>query len=169
MKLDSYKDAGLLVSAELVNELASNDEREMPPPAREAVATLSRILAIDPPSVAQLTQAHVPAFAALARRIRTVFAALHSRNVDAAADDAQRAACRSSCASASRQRARRVALASSPARCAARTHVDVDLRCRARGADRRRRSSASRHTASAPIAAASTSTSRRTRAADSAL
>ena len=85
MKLDSYKDAGLLVSAELVNELASDDEREMPPPAREAVATLSRILAIDAPSVAQLTQAHIPAFVALARRIRTVFAALHSRSVDAAA------------------------------------------------------------------------------------
>ena len=85
MKLDSYKDAGLLISADLVNELASNEERHMPPPAREAVATLSRILAIDPPSVAQLTQAHVPAFAALARRIRTVFAALHSRDLDSAA------------------------------------------------------------------------------------
>jgi predicted RNA-binding Zn ribbon-like protein len=35
--------------------------------------------------VAQLTQAHAPAFAALARRIRAVFAALHSRDVDAAA------------------------------------------------------------------------------------
>ena len=63
MKLDSYKDAGLLVSEALVNELDSNDERDVPAPAREAVATLSRILAIDPPSVAQLTQAHVPAFA----------------------------------------------------------------------------------------------------------
>ena len=49
MKLDSYKDGRLLVSAELVNELASNAEREIPPPARAAVATLARILAIDPP------------------------------------------------------------------------------------------------------------------------
>ena len=84
MKLDSYKDAGLLVSADLVNELDST-ERDAPLPAREAVAALSRILAVDPPSVAQLTQAQVPAFVALARRIRTVFANMHERDVDSAA------------------------------------------------------------------------------------
>ena len=85
MKLDSYKDAGLLVSAELVNELAANDQPGVPLPARQAVTALSRILAIDPPSVAQLSQAHVPAFVALARRIRSVFADLKGRDLDAAA------------------------------------------------------------------------------------
>ena len=85
MKLDSYKDAGLLVSEALVNELDSNDERDVAPSPREAVATLSRILAIDPPSAAQLTQAHVPAFVALARRIRGVFIDLRNRNIDSAA------------------------------------------------------------------------------------
>ena len=85
MKLDSYSDAGLLVSEALVNELDSNDEREVALSPREALAALSRILAIDPPSVAQLTQAHVPAFVALARRIRSVFANLHDRDIDAAA------------------------------------------------------------------------------------
>jgi len=85
VKLDSYKDAGLLVSAELVNELALRDERDTPLPARQAVATLARSFATDPPSVAQLTQAHVPAFGVLARRIRSVFADLHGRDVDAAA------------------------------------------------------------------------------------
>ena len=85
MKLDSYRDAGLLVSADLVNELDSNDDREVAPSAREAVAALSRILAIDPPSVAQLKEAHVPAFAALARRIRTVYTDLRNRDIDAAA------------------------------------------------------------------------------------
>ena len=85
MKLDSYKDAGLLVSAELVNALAANDEPGVPLPARQAVAALSRILAIDPPSVVQLSQAHVPAFVALARRIRSVFADLKGRDLDAAA------------------------------------------------------------------------------------
>jgi predicted RNA-binding Zn ribbon-like protein len=85
VKLDSYKDAGLLVSEGLVNELDSNDELGVPAPARAAVAALSRILAIDPPSVAQLTQAHVPAFVALARRIRSVFTDLRNRDVDAAA------------------------------------------------------------------------------------
>ena len=82
MKLDSYKDAGLLVSEALANELGN--ERAAPP-AREAVAALSRILAIDPPSVDQLAQSHVPAFAALARQLRSVFADLQQRDVDAAA------------------------------------------------------------------------------------
>ena len=85
MKLDSYTDAGVLVAEALVNELDSQDERDVAPSPREAVATLARILAIDPPSVAQLTQSHVPAFAALARRIRSVFADLRNRDVDAAA------------------------------------------------------------------------------------
>lgn len=82
MKLGSYKDAGLLVSEALANELGG--ERAAPP-AREAVAALSRILAIDPPSVAQLTQSHVPAFAALARQLRSVFADMERRDADAAA------------------------------------------------------------------------------------
>jgi len=85
VKLDSYKDAGLLVAEALVNELDSNDERAVAPSPREAVAVLARMLAIDPPSVAQLTQAHVPAFVALARRLRSVFADLRNRDVDAAA------------------------------------------------------------------------------------
>jgi predicted RNA-binding Zn ribbon-like protein len=85
VRLDSYKDAGLLVSAGLINELAPAAGRDTPVPAREAVATLSRILAIDPPSVAALTQTHVPAFLALARQLRDVFADLQQRDLDAAA------------------------------------------------------------------------------------
>lgn len=85
MKLDSYKDAGLLLSAGLVNELAPGVERDAPLPVREAVAGLSRLLAIDPPSAAALTQTHVPAFIALARQLRGVFADLHRRDIDTAA------------------------------------------------------------------------------------
>jgi predicted RNA-binding Zn ribbon-like protein len=81
VKLDSYKDAGVMVSAELVNELAPGNAT----PVREAVAALSRILAIDPPSVVALTQTHVPQFVGLARRLRDVFADLQRRDVDAAA------------------------------------------------------------------------------------
>jgi predicted RNA-binding Zn ribbon-like protein len=84
VKLDSYMDAGLLVSADLVNELDTAG-RDGQLPAREGVTALSRILAIDPPSVAQLTQAHVPAFVALARRIRSIFMNLRSRDTDSAA------------------------------------------------------------------------------------
>jgi predicted RNA-binding Zn ribbon-like protein len=85
VKLDSYKDAGLLVSAELVNEFALSAERGTLLPARAGIAALCRILAIDPPSVAALTQTHLPAFVALARKLREVFADLKRRDVDAAA------------------------------------------------------------------------------------
>lgn len=85
MKLDSYKDAGLLVATHLVNEFAPNTGRETPLSAREGVAALTRILAIDPPSVAALTQTHVPAFVALARKLREVFADLKRRDIDTAA------------------------------------------------------------------------------------
>jgi predicted RNA-binding Zn ribbon-like protein len=82
VKLDSYKDAGLLVAESLANELG--DDRAALP-ARAALAAVARILAIDPPSLEQLTQSHVPAFAALARQLRSVFADLERREVDAAA------------------------------------------------------------------------------------
>jgi predicted RNA-binding Zn ribbon-like protein len=85
VKLDSYTDAGLLVATELVNELAPVPGHDTPLPAREAVAALSRMLAIDPPSVAALTQTHAPAFIALARRLRNVFADVQRRDIDAAA------------------------------------------------------------------------------------
>jgi predicted RNA-binding Zn ribbon-like protein len=85
VKLDSYNGAGLRVAAELVNELAPAAGRDTPLLTREAVAMLSRILAIDPPSVAALTQTHVPAFLALARQLRDVFADLQHRDIDAAA------------------------------------------------------------------------------------
>jgi predicted RNA-binding Zn ribbon-like protein len=85
VKLDSYKDAGLLVAAELVNEFAPLLERGTAPPVRESVAALSRLLAIDPPSVAALTHTHVSAFVALAKRLRDVFADLQRRDVDSAA------------------------------------------------------------------------------------
>jgi predicted RNA-binding Zn ribbon-like protein len=85
VKLDSYIDAGLLVAADLVNELDSNDDRDVAPSARETLAALARILALDPTSVSQLTATHVPAFVALARRIRSVFTNLHDRDLDAAA------------------------------------------------------------------------------------
>ncbi|HKU16240.1 MAG TPA: CGNR zinc finger domain-containing protein [Steroidobacteraceae bacterium] len=72
------------MSEALVNELAPTDPAT-PLPAREAVAILSRILAIDPPSVAQLGASHVAGFAALAKRLRSVFGDLQRRNVDGAA------------------------------------------------------------------------------------
>jgi predicted RNA-binding Zn ribbon-like protein len=83
VKLDSYRDAGVLVSIDLVNELAIGRAEEEG--AREAVATLKRILAVDADSVAALRPAHASGFQALARELRRVFADLDGGDLDAAA------------------------------------------------------------------------------------
>ena len=83
MQLDSYGDAGALVAVELVNALASRSvETEPGQPASEALAS---ILAMDPPSVAQLRDRDVPRFVAVAGRLREVFDALRDGNADVAA------------------------------------------------------------------------------------
>ncbi|MFI0483011.1 CGNR zinc finger domain-containing protein [Actinomadura sp. 9N215] len=79
MLLDSYMDAGALVSVDLVNRMAIRPE-----PAGD-VAVLREVLAVDPPSVAELAPGHVPGFAALARELRAVFDDLGGGDEDAAA------------------------------------------------------------------------------------
>lgn len=82
--LDSYRDAGVLVSVDLVNELVVA-QAEAAQPDRALVATLKRIFAIDPPSVAGVKAAHVPELTQLAQRLHAVFAGLARGDVDAAA------------------------------------------------------------------------------------
>lgn len=83
VKLDSYRDAGVLVSIDLVNELAVSRSDEAAP--RETVAALKRILAVDADSVAALRPSHASGFAALARELHRVFSDLAGGNLDAAA------------------------------------------------------------------------------------
>jgi predicted RNA-binding Zn ribbon-like protein len=81
--IGSYEDAGVLTAVELVNDLAA---RSVPGEPRDAVLRLlARILAIDPPSVAELGRRDVPGFLELAQRMRAVFDDLHTGDVDAAA------------------------------------------------------------------------------------
>lgn len=84
MHLDSYSDAGVLVAVDLVNELARCELGTQTARVR-ARPILSRILAVDPPSVAQLRESDGPGFMALARSLGQVFQDLHERDVDAAA------------------------------------------------------------------------------------
>lgn len=85
MKIDSYADAGLLVSVELVNELASlRDDDDAQAPG-SSLPVLTRILAIDHPSVAQLGPADEPGFRALAHRLREVFENARRADIDGAA------------------------------------------------------------------------------------
>ena len=76
MELDSYTDAGILAAVGLVNTFLKDDT---------SVAALATVLAVDPPSVAQLRKAHVPRFVDLAAKLRAVFADLDRGDVDAAA------------------------------------------------------------------------------------
>ena len=85
MHLDSYADAGVLAAVELVNELASADLGGEAPPRERILPVLSRILAVDPPSVARLARGDAPGFLALARSLRQVFHDLYRGEVDAAA------------------------------------------------------------------------------------
>lgn len=87
VQLDSYVDAGVLASIELVNAVAVDDQRATPPPPADQVLDgLLPVLAIDPPSVAQLDESHVPGFLALAGDLRHVFDDVRRGDVDAAAD-----------------------------------------------------------------------------------
>lgn len=83
VQLDSYADAGILVAVDLVNELAPGQVTSRR--ADEIVLVLGKILAVDPPSVAQLGKSHVPGFNALAQELREVFNDLRDGDVDAAA------------------------------------------------------------------------------------
>ena len=73
MKIDSYADTGSFVAVDLVNAPVLDLE------------ALRVILAVDPPSLTQLRRADEPAFAALAARLREVFADLRGGAVDSAA------------------------------------------------------------------------------------
>ena len=84
VQLDSYADTGLIVAVGLVNELALEHafgKPVAPQPPRRAIA---QILAVDPPSAAQFTEADVPGFTALARRLREIFTDMRG-DLDAAA------------------------------------------------------------------------------------
>jgi CGNR zinc finger len=84
--LDSYEDAGVFAAVELVNELSRGDgDVTVARPQDEILTVLARILAVDPPSVAQLELRHVPGFVALAGQLHLVFESLRGGDVDAAA------------------------------------------------------------------------------------
>lgn len=85
VQLDSYVDAGVLSSVELVNELALTRAYGRPMAAQDPLPAIARVLAVDPPSLAQLTPADAPGFIALAQRLRAVFDDVHGGDIDAAA------------------------------------------------------------------------------------
>jgi hypothetical protein len=85
VELDSYTDAGVLVSVELVNALALQHAHGRAVATVEPLPAIARILAIDAPTLSRLRDRDVPGLIALADRLQDVFAALDRDDVDAAA------------------------------------------------------------------------------------
>jgi predicted RNA-binding Zn ribbon-like protein len=85
VNLDSYSDTGVLVAVELVNELAPREAGDRGRAPEAILPALARLLAVDPPSVAQLRKADASGFLGLAGALRRVFQDLHQGDVDAAA------------------------------------------------------------------------------------
>jgi hypothetical protein len=86
VQLDSYADAGVVAAMELVNVLAIDNTQGRPRPTGDELPALRRVLAIDPPSVAQLGPGDVPGFVALAHQLQEVFEDLRQGHVDRAAE-----------------------------------------------------------------------------------
>jgi predicted RNA-binding Zn ribbon-like protein len=85
VKIDSYNDAGVLVAADLVNELAIERSRGRRVSEIEPMPAIARVLTFDPPSLAQLRKKDVPGFVALAQQLREIFVELRDGGLDAAA------------------------------------------------------------------------------------
>src|SRR5690606_8234044 len=79
VRLDSYADAGVHVAIDLVNRLVVQQD------GGERLDTLARILAVDPGSVKQVRDEHVPGFVALGEQLHSVVADLARGDDDAAA------------------------------------------------------------------------------------
>jgi predicted RNA-binding Zn ribbon-like protein len=85
VQLGSYADAGITAAVELVNAAAIEHARGKPVPSQGIRPALADVLAIDPPSVAQLSDANAPGLVALAHQLREVFDDLRRSDIDAAA------------------------------------------------------------------------------------
>jgi hypothetical protein len=85
IKIDSYREAGVIFSRELVNQLVVAHEGNAPPSGSDAIKLLARILAVDPPTADAVRPLHLPAFIALAKQLRVVFVDLAQGDVDKAA------------------------------------------------------------------------------------
>ena len=84
--LDSYSEVGVFVSVRLINALAIESAGGKPVAGRDPIGALQQVLAVDPPSVAQLGQSDVADFVALADSLHGIFAKVSGGDVDGAAD-----------------------------------------------------------------------------------
>ena len=86
MKLDSYIDAGVLASVEFANKLTPGYANGKLLAEIDVLQAVREVVAIDPPSVAAVSETDADGFVALAKRLRTVFVGIDGGDTDDAAE-----------------------------------------------------------------------------------
>lgn len=86
MKLDSYTDAGTLASVEFANKLTPGYANGKPVAEIDVVQAVREVVAIDPPSVAAVSENDADDFVALAKRLRAIFVGIDGGDIDEAAE-----------------------------------------------------------------------------------
>ncbi|MEO0915945.1 MAG: CGNR zinc finger domain-containing protein [Pseudomonadota bacterium] len=86
MKLDSYIDAGVLASVEFANKLTPGYANGKPVAEIDVLQAVREVVAIDPPSVAALSESDTDGFVVLAERLRAIFVRIDGGDIDEAAD-----------------------------------------------------------------------------------
>lgn len=86
MKLDSYIDAGVLTSVEFANKLTPGYAFGKPMAQIDVLQAVRDAVAIDPPSVAAVSEKDADGFVALAKRLRAVFVGIDGGDLDEAAE-----------------------------------------------------------------------------------
>ncbi len=86
MKLDSYIDAGTLASVEFANRLTLGYAKGKPIAEIDVLDAVREIVAIDPPSVAAVSEDDADGFVALAEQLRAIFVGIDRGDIDDAAE-----------------------------------------------------------------------------------
>ncbi|MDX8355584.1 CGNR zinc finger domain-containing protein [Cognatiyoonia sp. IB215182] len=86
MKLDSYIDAGTLASVEFANKLTPGYANGKPVAEIDVLQAVREVVAIDPPSVAAVSENDADGFVALAERLRAIFVDIDRGDIDDAAE-----------------------------------------------------------------------------------
>lgn len=90
VQFGSYENTGAIVAVNLVNELALEHAFGRAAQLPDPFPAIRRILEVDPPSAAQFHERDVPAFIALATRLREVFRDIYAGDLDQAANHLNR-------------------------------------------------------------------------------
>ena len=86
MKLDSYIDAGILASVGFANKLTPGYACGRPVAEIDVLKAVRQVVAVDPPSVAAVSENDADGFVALAQRLCAIFVGIDGGCIDDAAE-----------------------------------------------------------------------------------